>query len=96
MQVIALYIKKPQPDFRFVMTSGRSKVYIPGISSDITWLVIVPINSVYTPREIRIILEDSEAKVLVTTDELSEKILYDDPDASSDGLLFKTIIKKIN
>jgi len=56
--------------------------------------VIVPINSVYTLREIQFILKDSEAKKLVTTEELSEKITDVDRKTLSIDQTIETIIKK--
>jgi len=36
--------------------------------------ITVPINSLYTPREVQYILNDSQARFIVTTDRLSEKV----------------------
>jgi long-chain acyl-CoA synthetase len=58
--------------------------------------VIVPINSVYTSREIGFILEDSQAKILVTTEELYQRLTHDDSDMSSNDNPDTTIIKKEN
>ena len=38
--------------------------------------VVAPINTLYTTREIQFILKDAGARILVTTDGLSEKIKY--------------------